>query len=149
MNKHVLHWARTCLHCQRSKIVRHIKRQPEHIHVPDERFAHVHLEIVGPLPLSHDFRYCLTMIDRFTRWPEAVPIADITAETVADTFFATWVARFGTPSVITTDRGSQFDSQIFNALTKLIGSRRHRTTAYYLQSNGVIERWHRSLKAAH
>ncbi|GAB1867353.1 hypothetical protein CAJAP_08432 [Camponotus japonicus] len=85
------------------------------------------------------------MIDRFTRWPEATPIADITADTIVDAFFRTWVARFGAPTIITTDRGSQFDSQFFSALASLIGCRRHRTIAYHPQSN---ERWHRSLKAA-
>ena len=106
------------------------------------------MDIVGPLPPSKGFRYCLTMIDRFTRWPEAVPITNITADTITDTFFETWVARFGTPAVITTDRGSQFDSQLFCALARTIGSKTYRTTAYHPQSNGAIERWHRSLKTA-
>lgn len=88
------------------------------------------------------------MIDRFTRWPEAVPIPDINADTVATTFYTNWVTRFGAPAVITTDRGSQFESQLFQALTKLIGCKRTRTTAYHPASNGMIERWHRSLKTA-
>lgn len=47
-----------------------------------------------------------------------------------------------------TDRGSQFESRIFDAMTKLIGSNRTRTTAYHPASNGMVERWHRSMKAA-
>lgn len=39
--------------------------------LPEERFEHVHLDIVGPLPSSQGFGYILTMIDQFTRWPEA------------------------------------------------------------------------------
>ena len=50
--------------------------------------------------------YLLTCVDRFTRWPEAIPISDITAETVARTFIAHWVAMFGTPSTIITDKPS-------------------------------------------
>lgn len=88
------------------------------------------------------------MIDRFTRWPEAVPIKDIAADTVVDAFFETWVARFGAPSTITTDRGSQFESQLFDALAKMIGTKHRRTTAYHPQSNGLVERWHRTCKAA-
>ena len=42
-------------------------------------------------------------VDHFTHWPEAIPIADITAETVGNAFVTGWVARFGVPSVITTD----------------------------------------------
>lgn len=66
----------------------------------------------------------------------------------AEALFNTWVARFGAPTIITTDRGTQFDSQLFNALTKMIGSKTRRTTAYHPQSNGTIEQWHRSLKTA-
>ncbi|XP_011054160.1 PREDICTED: uncharacterized protein LOC105145940 [Acromyrmex echinatior] len=88
------------------------------------------------------------MIDRFTRWPEAIPLQDCTANTVAKMFFTHWVARFGAPRLITTDQGSQFEAQLFDTLTKLIGSKRCRTTAYHPESNGIIERWHRSLKTA-
>ena len=52
----------------------------------------------------------------------------------------------GAPATITTDRGVQFESQLLNALTKLIGCRHIRTTAYHPAFNGMIERWHRSLK---
>ena len=100
------------------------------------------------MAVSRGYRYCLTVIDRFTRWPEATPLKDIMAETIVDAFFETWVARFGTPAQITTDRGSQFCSQLFDALAKIIGSRTRRTTAYHPQSNGTVERWHRSVKAA-
>lgn len=97
---------------------------------------------------SKGYRYLLTMIDRFTRWPEAIPLKDITTDTVIDAFFSGWVARFGAPETITSDRGSQFESRLFDAMTKLIGSNRIRTTAYHPSSNGMIERWHSTFKAA-
>ena len=88
------------------------------------------------------------MIDRFTCWPEAIPLQDYTTNTVAKMFFTHWVARFEALRLITTDQGSQFEAQLFDTLTKLIGSKRCRTTAYHPESNGIIERWHRSLKTA-
>ncbi|KAG5316903.1 YG31B protein, partial [Pseudoatta argentina] len=72
----------------------------------------------------------------------------IEAITVARVFYNNWVANFGAPKTITTDQGSQFEAQLFTALLQLIGCQRIRTTAYHLASNGMIERWHRSLKAA-
>ncbi|XP_044313276.1 uncharacterized protein LOC123037278 [Drosophila rhopaloa] len=132
---------------QRAKINRHNNLTPEKIIVPNDRFNHVHLDIVI-MPFHQDFWYCLTMIDRFTRWPEAIPLTNITAETVANAFWSQWVARFGTPKTITTDQGTQFESALFKELAQLMGSEHIHTTAYQLQSNGMVERWHRSFKAA-
>ena len=70
------------------------------------------------------------------------------ALTVARTFVDHWISRYGAPETLTTDQGSQFESQLFKALLELIGCHRIRTTAYHPSSNGMIERWHRNLKAA-
>ncbi|GFV17761.1 integrase catalytic domain-containing protein [Trichonephila clavipes] len=88
------------------------------------------------------------MIDRFSKWPEAQPLKDITAETVAEAFFSSWVSRFGTPAILTTDRGRQFESSLFKALSKLLGVQKCRTTGYHPQANGMIEELHRTLKSA-
>ena len=138
MNKDIALWCRTCLACQRSKVHRHTSFPTGHFRAPDARFSHVHIDIIGPLPISNDSTYLLTMVDRFTRWPEAVPIPEISAETVARHFVSTSVARFGTPSVVTTDRGSQFESSLFFALTRMLGIHRTRTTAYHPAANGMV-----------
>ena len=68
----------------------------------------MHMDIVGPLPPSREgYTHLLTMIDRSTRWPEAVLLRETTAEAVLDAFMAKWVATFGMPSILTTDRGGK------------------------------------------
>lgn len=141
-------WARECTECQRNKISRHTLSPISSFHTPSLRFSHVHMDIVGPLPFSCGYRYCLTVIDRFTRWPEAFPLADITAETCARAFIAGWVARFGCPVKITTDRGRQFESELFRSLTSILGAEHRPTTAYHPACNGIIERLHRQLKSS-
>uniref|UniRef100_L7LZ63 RNA-directed DNA polymerase n=1 Tax=Rhipicephalus pulchellus TaxID=72859 RepID=L7LZ63_RHIPC len=148
INRDVRHWTRECLACQRSKVQRHTVTPLGSFPLPDCRFAHVHVDIVGPLPLCQGQSYLLTCIDRFTRWPEAVPIPDMTADTVARAFIFHWVARFGVPATVTTDRGTQFESALFASVTRLLGTYRIRTTAYHPISNGIVERFHRHLKTS-
>ena len=71
------------------------------------------------------------MIERFSRWPEAVPLPDMLEETVAKAFCECWISRFGVPETITTDQGRQFESELFTELTRLLGALRIRTTAYH------------------
>jgi hypothetical protein len=139
-------WSRTCLPCQRSKVSKHIRYPLITFPGRDNRFER--MDIVGPLPESDGYRYCLTMTDRFTRWPEVTPIADMTAKTFAKAFYNMWNSRFDCPRKITTGQGRQFEAGVTTALTRLIGIQRFRTTAYRLQSNSIIELWRTIIKAA-
>ncbi len=67
--------------------------------------------LVGPLPASEDmFMYILTMVDRTTRWLKAVPLKSVSASGCLEAFLSSWIARFGVPATLTSDRGTQFVS---------------------------------------
>jgi hypothetical protein len=139
---------RNCLHCQRSKVHRHVSLQAAHIPVPVRRFSHIHVDLVGPLPRSSGYSYLFTLVDRTTRWPEAYPLASITAADCAAALLQGWIQRFGVPGIITSDRGPQFTSALWSSLCSLLNISHTQTTAYHPQSNGLVERFHRRLKDA-
>lgn len=139
-------WTRVCIPCQRSKITRHSVSPLSKFSSPSARFEHIHIDLVGPLTVSREFRYCLTIVDRFTICPETLPLKNIESKTVARQLFSGWISRYGIPLRITSDQGRQFTSDLFQSLAKFFGIIHLRTTSYHLQANGIVERLHRQLK---
>ena len=88
------------------------------------------------------------MVDRSTRWPEVALLKSIGAEEVLDAFVHTWVARYGVPTQITRDRGTQFTSATWGAWCRSQGVVLIKTSAFHPQANGMAERLHRQIKDA-
>ena len=146
LNKQVTAWARTCIPCQQSKIFRHIRTPLQQFEVPQRRFTHINVDLVGPLPPSQGYTHLLTIVDRSTRWPEAIPITDTSASACARALINNWIARFGLPTHISSDRGAQFTSCLWKNMAETLGIKLHHTTAYHPQANGMVERFHRHMK---
>ncbi|GFU62850.1 retrovirus-related Pol polyprotein from transposon opus [Nephila pilipes] len=85
MKKQVGEWAKTCMRCEKCKVNRHTKSKF------DGRSDVVHMDFIGPLPSSEGMEYCLTSIDRYSSWIEAVPLP---AEIVGKAFYNNWICRF-------------------------------------------------------
>ena len=149
MNIDIANWCPSCNGCQKTKVAQHNKSAFGKFNEPKERFDHVHVDIVRLSPYSDGYKYLLTCVDRFTRWPEAIPLVDIKAEMVANAFFSGWIARFGTPAT-TTDRGAQFESKLWDNLCNQFGIVKNRTTSLSPppQSKGMVEHFYRQPKAA-
>lgn len=148
MNKFIKNAVKSCQNCQRAKIHRHTKSPIGTFSSPDARFSHIHIDFIGPLPISDGYQYCMTIIDRFTRWPEVIPTKDMTAVTACKALINSWISRFGCPVTITTDQGRSFESHLFRELTSILGANKIHSTSYHPSSNGIIERFHRHLKSA-
>ena len=141
-----LAFVRACPGCQAAKIVRHVKTPLVQRPLPDDRFLSLHLDLVGPLPESEGYTYLMTIIDRYSRWLEAVPLTSATAADCARALLRSWISRYGTPQDITTDQGPQFTSVLWAELMSSLGIKPLRTTSYHPQCNGMVERVHRVLK---
>jgi transposase InsO family protein len=111
--------------------------------------SHLHVDIVGLLPvLVGGSSYILTVIDRKTRWVEAIPSQNIEEATCSDAFISGWVSRFGVPVIIPTVKGTQFFSSTWSAMCQKLDIQHITTTAYHPQSKGVVEQVHRQMKSS-
>ena len=105
------------------------------------------MDIVGPLPRSRSGnRYVLVMCDYATRYPEAIPLKSIDAEHIAEKMIEVF-ARVGVPREILTDQGSNFVSQLLAELYRLLQVKPIRTSPYHPQTDGLVERFNKTLKA--
>ncbi len=142
-------WCQDCTACHQAKVTTQPRAPVLRIPIPEEKFSHIHVDLVGPLPTSSaGHTHLLTIVDRTTRWLEAIPVISVTAASVADHLVSGWISRFGVPATITSDRGRQFISQLWADLCSSLGILHRPTTAYHPQANGMVERAHRRLKEA-
>ena len=104
------------------------------------------MDIIGPLPRTRQGnRFILVLSDYATRYPEAIPLRNITAKKVAEVLIEIF-ARHGIPGKILTDQGTNFTSSLLGELYKLIGVTALRTSPYHPQTDGLVERFNRTLK---
>ena len=110
-------------------------------------FEKIAIDIVGPMchTSSEGHKYILTVIDTATRWPEAIPLRNVTSEKVCTALLDIF-SRYGFPDIILSDNGTQFTSHITNAITRLLGITQVYSTIYRPQANGMNERWNKTLK---
>jgi transposase InsO family protein len=108
----------------------------------------ISLDITGPHPKSRRGHVCiLILVDHFTKWAEALPIRNHTAETVARVLLDHIFSRFDMPVRCLSDQRAEFESVLFTQLCQLMGINKLRTTPYKPSTNAVVERFHRTLNS--
>lgn len=136
----------SCSVCASRHGPRKKQRSPLQIDVVGAPFERVAVDILGPLPKTdRNNQYVLVLMDYFTKWPEALAIPDITAETVAEACVYHVFSRFGAPRLLHSDQGRNFESAVFQAVLQLFGVDKTRTTALHPQSDGMVERFNRTI----
>ena len=111
---------------------------------PLERIA---IDIVGPLPrMENGNEYIMVVTNYFTKWAEAYAVPDNTAQTVADKLLNEFVCRFGVPQCIHTDQGREFEGHLFARICEILEIEKTRTTPYRPQSDGLVERFNKTLQ---
>ena len=147
MAEDIASWVRQCDLCARRKPGPGKAKYPmghKNVGLPFERVA---IDIMGPLPQSHDgYSYIMVVECYYSKWVEAYSLADHTAQTVGDQLLCQWICRFGVPTTIHTDQGPEFESRLFHHLCQELGSLKTRTTPYHPQSDGMVERQNRTIQ---
>ena len=145
-SQQVQDWCRSCYSCAARKTPAPHGRGELQSVLPGYPLQMVAVDIMGPLPETPNHnRYVLVATDYFTRWTEAYAIPNMTAETVASKLLDEFFLRFSLPEQIHSDQGSQFESKLFQELMKILQIKKTRTTPYHPQSDGVVERFNRTL----
>ena len=139
-------WIRACPKCQQhGESWKH--GAPLQSILVEHPFERVVMDIIGPLPKTGEGnRYLLVFVEYLSKWAEAVPLREITAETVALAYLETIVCRFGAPECVLTDMGSQFTLELFWAVNEWLVTRHQMMTPYHPQTDGLVERLNGTLK---
>ena len=94
---------------------------------------------------SKKHRYVLVISDYFSKYTDAFPLRRHTAKAVANVLVNRWIVYHGTPKVVHSDQGTEFESSLLRHTIRLLGVRKTRTAPYRPQSDGMVERFNRTL----
>jgi transposase InsO family protein len=139
---------RKCTPCAQYRRGLAPKQTPLKPFLAGEVWETVSIDTNGPHPRSRRENKCMvTIVDHFSKWAEAIPLRNRTAQTVAWALFSNVFVRFGMPLRILTDQGPEFEGQLFSELCRLMDIHKFRTTPYKPSTNAVVERVHKTINS--
>jgi ribosomal protein L21E len=140
-------WCKHCKVCETINSSLNPKKAPLQQKPVHRRMDRIACDIMGPVEISENGnRYILVVCDYVSKFTEAYPLADITAQTVADVLSTQWICRYGCPVVVHSDQGRNFESELFKAMCALWDIHKTRTSRYRPCSDGLVERQNRTIK---
>ena len=137
-----------CESCARQKPGVKANRMRLKQNVPGKAFDRVACDVMGPFhKTERDNKYLVVIQDYFTKWVEVYPVQNHTAGVVANCL-KQWCLQLGCPMKLHTDQGREFESQLYRELCRHLGVFKTRTSAYAPWSDGLVERYNRTIKTA-
>ena len=142
----VCNWCKTCPDCAATKANSPHNRAPLQSIKIGSPMQMIAVDILGPFPESDKGNtHILVVGDYFTRWMEAFAIPNQEATTIAHVITQEVFCRFSPPEQLHSDQGKQFESELIAEVCRQLGIAKTRTTPYHPQSDGLIERFNRTL----
>ncbi len=146
IHENVRRWCAACRECQLVNPPASPKAPLRPLPLMQVPFERIGMDLIGPLERSaRGHRFALVLVDYATRYPEAVALRNISAKSVAEALFS-MISRVGIPKEILTDQGTAFMSRTIRELYELLGIKSVRTSVYHPQTDGLVERFNRTLK---
>jgi hypothetical protein len=137
-----------CAICKRTTIWRERKKgllKP--LLISERAFAEILIDFITDLPITKKkFTNCLVVMDRLIKAPLLQGMGEITAETTAKRLYETFYPYYGIPRAITSDRRTQFVSDVWRYFCKLLNIKQKLSTAYHPQTNGQTERMNQKIE---
>ena len=148
IHEDIVRYCRSCDICQKTVKKGSVQKVPvQQTPIIDTPFKRCAVDLIGPIspPSEKGHRYILTLVDYATRYPEAIPLKNISSEDVAEALLDIY-SRVGIPTEVISDRGTQFISDYMKEFSRLLNVKQLPTTPYHAMANGLVERFNGTLK---
>ena len=146
MMRDVKNWVKSCHQCSAAKAPTRPYISPL-LPQPVRGIGEVwSMDILGPLPKCHSgSKYMLVFMESMSKWAEVFPLVETKAHIIARYFVEEIVYRFGAPTYLKSDMGSNMIAKVVNEAALLLGTKRLVTSPYRPQTNSEVERFNYSL----
>ena len=144
MRADIVEWTKACQICATRNVGKplHPPLTPIPVAGPFDR---VGVDVIRFPPSQRGNKYAIVFVDYLTKWPEVFPAKDQSALTIARLLVEKVVTRHGVPTQLLSDRGASFLSNLMKSVYELLGLKKVNTTAYHPQTDGLVERFNRTL----
>lgn len=140
MKESIAKYINECTICGQAKYDRNpIKQQFHIVPPPSKPFEVLHIDL-----FTVDTEKYLTLVDAFSKYAQAYHLRDGTAISVVQALLK-YCTHHGIPSIIVSDRGTEFTNQLFLEFTRVHKIQHHKILAHAPNENGIVERFHSTL----
>ncbi|KAM7410670.1 hypothetical protein PAMA_001893 [Pampus argenteus] len=144
-NSYSKNFCRACLTCAKHNAQGNLRPRRGRFPTPQYPFQIIHMDFIE-LNKSEGKKYCLVIIDAFSKWIELFPTKHPDALTVAKALCKDIIPRYGIPEKIYSDNGAHFVNQVVKKIGVMFHIDLKNHCAYHPQSAGLVERMNGTIK---